>query len=202
MARRELYTIGSLGRIHAPTRGRTIGRMVKHPLWTMSGLGDAGSIAADQQAAIEALTTYFQSNAPTTGKVAAVGLMQQAWNEGPLSGSGITVDSEYGGNSQAAFQQMLDHYGEGVKAPANAFGDVVPSVPKATPGTLPTPSLTTPAAPLVDSGDSTGWIAPVAIGAAVVAGLVWFFKKKKGGTRRRATGHFLTVRSNPMRRCA
>lgn len=194
MPRRELYTIGSMRGSRMQTR--RVGSLVKHPLWrSMGALGDAASAAADQQQTAEAL----QSFTPTQGKSAAVAAFQAAWNEGPLSGSGITVDGEYGGNTQAALQQVYSHFGDGGPAPANAYGDPVPSVPTVTPGggtppPLPTPAPNVPPAPLVEKDDSTGWILPVAIGGAAVVGLVWLLKRRKGKRP------LLEVRTNPMRR--
>jgi hypothetical protein len=96
----------------------------------------------------------------------------------------------------------------GTDAFPNAFGDAVPSVPsvsapgKAAPK-LPgvTPAATTPSAPIVERDNATGWILPVAVGAAVVGGLVLLFKRKRSGGGARRSAPMLTVRTNPMRRC-
>lgn len=185
--------------------------MVKHPLWRMGALGllpDSAPGGTDLQIAADKLTQWFGTHAPTTGQVAEVANFQLAWNAHPIEGSGITVDGEYGGNSEAAYGITLAHYNMGTDAFPNAFGDAVPAVPSTTPaGKAPpkvpgvTPAATTPSAPLVEKDDSTGWILPVAVGAAVVGGLVLLFKKKRGGSHARRSAPMLTVRTNPMRRC-
>lgn len=213
MPRRELFTIGDLG---PRSRMRTRGRSIKHPLWGMGALGllpDTAPGGTDLQIAADALARWYSSHAPSTAQVAEVANFQLAWNAHPIEGSGITVDGKFGGNTEGAYAITVDHYGLGSSIPRNAYGATRAAIPAMDPGepavspTLPTlprvtPSAVTPAAPIVQTEDSNGWILPVAIGAAALGGLVWLFKKRKrGGARRRSSGHLLTVRTNPMRRC-
>jgi hypothetical protein len=148
------------------------------------GLGDSSAAVPAAQDLVNALAT---NGCPQTA-FAECSAFQVAYNA--LGGPQITVDGKYGGNTQAALQQVMAQnlviVNSGVSsttAPTNCFGMAVPAVPgldQAPSGgsgklTVPTTTVTGKA-----STDYTPWL----IGGAVVVGAsglayVWYKKKHK-----------------------
>jgi hypothetical protein len=131
------------------------------------GFGDA----AAAQASASALLTWLTSNACTQATVPEVSQFQTDYNSGGFSGQ-LTVDGQYGGNTQAALQEVL-----GTAAPANCFGMSVPTTPAldnavTTPGTIPQTVVDSSATPWIIGGAAL-------LGVGILA-LAYHHKHKRG----------------------
>ena len=149
--------------------------------------GDTTAIAA-----ANGLLGYFDTNAPSKASVPAVSAFQAAYNASGNPGS-LTVDGQYGPNTQKALQNVIDGAEAGLGptqgAPANAWGtappavpapDVAPTVTPSGPGTLVLPETTIVGTP---TPNYTPWI----IGGAAAAGVglvgYTYWKKHRRGHR-------------------
>ena len=160
--------------------------------WTGAGAVDLQN--PNSRPVIDAANTlidWFQSNACTQASIPAVSQFQTAYNASGLPGT-LTVDGQYGGNSQAALQNVMNQAaadagaGPAQQAPTNCFGMAVP----ATPALDPTPA--TPSGPqtlptIVVTGNPPTDYTPWIIGAAVAggAGLVGYAAWKRHKRRAR-----------------
>lgn len=146
------------------------------PVSRRFGLGDAAAALSAGQA----LVAWLVANGCTQNSVPAVSAFQTAYNGSGL-GPAITVDGQYGGNTQAALQLAL---GSTATAPNNCFNMAVP----ATPG--PDAAITSSSAstPVVIQGsagtDYSNWIigGAAALGVGIL-GLVWWKKHHRGHRR-------------------
>jgi hypothetical protein len=151
--------------------------------------GDSAVIAA-----ANALLAYYDNNAPTTASITTVSAFQSAYNASGQPGV-LTVDGQYGPNTQRALQNVIDSAEAGLGptqgAPANAWGtappatpapDVAPAVPATPngPGTYVAPTITVVGTPPTNY---TPWI----IGGVAAAGVglvgYTYWKKHRRGHR-------------------
>jgi hypothetical protein len=142
-------------------------------------------------AAANGLLAYYDTNTPSQASVPAVSAFQAAYNASGQPGA-LTVDGQYGPNTQKALQNVIDAAEAGVgptqAAPPNAWGTAPPAVPApdvapATPtgpGTLVLPETTIVGTP---TPNYTPWIigGAVAAGAGLVGYTYW--KKHRRGHR-------------------
>jgi hypothetical protein len=141
------------------------------------------------------LIAYFATNPCTQASLPVVVAFQNAYNASGLPGH-LTVDGQYGPNSQKAAQNVMDEAqadagaGPSQQAPANCFGRAVPAVPAVDPVTPITPSPTPGPQVLptvVVTGNPPTNYTPYIIGgvAAAGAGLVGYayWKKHRRGRR-------------------
>lgn len=141
------------------------------------GLGDL--TAAQTTGA--ALIAWLQANGCTQNSVSQVSAFQSAYNSSGLPGS-LTVDGQYGGNTQSALQNVLNASMTGVvsgasPAPDNCFAGTQWATVPATPAPDAVGTSTDPTTnQTVDVGQGqTDW-APWIIGgaAALGAGIVGY----------------------------
>lgn len=140
------------------------------------GLGDVSSIITQAQAVV----SYFTQNPCTQNPVGVVSDFQTAYNGAGGAGS-LTVDGQYGGNTQAALQEVLNAApaagggGPTQTAPQNCFQGVVvngtdygavPATPA--PDTTVTNVLGQSVIPGSNGSTPVNWV-PVYIGAGVAA---------------------------------
>jgi hypothetical protein len=143
-----------------------------------AGFGDL----ATAEAAAGVLMTKFSSAPPSRAVVGEVSAFQSAYNGSGLPGS-LTVDGQYGPNTQAALQAVLNQSvvdGPPQAAPQNVFSTSVPSTPEPDVGPVGPVSPTQPTAPITPAG-ATGIPTPVIVGGAAVlgAGLIYWAWKRK-----------------------
>jgi hypothetical protein len=81
-----------------------------------------------------AVVQYFTANPCTISSVPAVVTFQTSYNASAMPGQ-LSIDGEYGGNTQAALQNVINTgfvtgtSGPTQTAPTNCFGMAVPAVP-------------------------------------------------------------------------
>ena len=143
-------------------------------------------------AAANGLLGYYSGNAPSQGSVPAVSAFQSAYNASGYPGS-LTVDGQYGPNTQKALQNVIDGAEAGMgptqAAPPNAWGTAPPATPApdvappgspSGPGTLVLPETTIVGTP---TPNYTPWI----IGGVAAAGITLvgytYWKKHRRGHR-------------------
>jgi hypothetical protein len=141
------------------------------------------------------LLSYFDVNACTRDSIPVVSAFQNAYNASGLPGH-LTVNGQYGPNTQRALQNALDEAqndagsGPSQPAPDNCFGRSVPAIPAVDPTPTPTPATpSTPTAPTTTTTVATGGssYAPLVIGGFAVAGAALigytYWRKKHRGHR-------------------
>lgn len=136
-----------------------------------AGLGDAAAAATSGAA----LVAWLAANGCTQASVPAVSQFQTDYNGSGLAGQ-LTVDGQYGPNTQTALQNVL---GSGSTAPDNCFGGTPPSTPALDSATgITTSNGTTIAA---SSPDYSNWIigGAAALGVGII-GLMWWKKHHRG----------------------
>lgn len=145
-----------------------------------AGFGDVSTALS----AADNLMTKFSSTPPSRAVVPEVSAFQSAYNGSGLPGS-LTVDGQYGPNTEAALQKVLDLRSPPQAAPANVFSTAIPSTPAADtppPGPNPdAPPAPKPTAPGLDNS-SSGIPTPYIVGGAVLAGaglIYWAWSRKK-----------------------
>ncbi len=119
---------------------------------------------------------YFDNNPCTKASIPVVSDFQRAYNASGLPGS-LTVDGQYGPNTQQALQNVIDMAEAGIgptqAAPPNCWGTAVPAMPAPDAGqvvvTPPASPTTTTVTTNVNPPPSTSWT-PWVIGGAAVAG--------------------------------
>jgi len=131
--------------------------------------------------AAQAVVNFFAANACTRASIPEVASFQATYNGSGMPGH-LTVDGQYGGNTERALQIVLNNApaaggGGPVQAvPPNCFGMAVPDTPALDPSTptAPTAPATTTTTTTTTSTPST--MSPWIIGgaAAVVAGGVGY----------------------------
>jgi hypothetical protein len=150
--------------------------------------------------AADDLLAYFDTNPCTQARVPVVAAFQNAYNASSLPGR-LTVDGQYGGNTQRALQNTLDEAqndagaGPSQQAPVNCFGMAVPVTP--TPDVAPTPAPVVIVPPATNTTTNTttttatpwGTIALVAAAVTGVGLVGYAVAKKKGFSVRHMTGH-------------
>jgi hypothetical protein len=163
---------------------------------------------ADAISAAQDLVNYLNANGCTQSSVSQVSAFQAAYNASGSPGQ-LTVDGQYGGNSQAALQYILDNApaagggGPTQAAPTNCFGMPVPAIPgldpTPPPGPSPGPSPRPSPSPPLSSPGGLPWGTIAVAGAAVVgAGLIAYaVHKKKGG---QGVMHHIRRHTSGMRR--
>jgi hypothetical protein len=125
-----------------------------------AGLGDA----AAAQTAGSTLVAWLAANGCTQNSVPQVTAFQSAYNASGL-GPQITVDGQYGGNTQAALNLAL---GGTAAAPDNCFNMAVPATPGPDSSSNAAAANTGGGTPVVVTGnDYSNWI----IGGAAVLGV-------------------------------
>lgn len=144
-----------------------------------------GAIDTTQGAGAQAYTaatlvvTYFASNPCTQSSIQQVSDFQTAYNAAGGAGQ-LTVDGQYGGNTQAALQEVLSSTAGAATAPQNCFNMVVPSVPALDPvtpqGTIDTTQIQT-------AFDWTPWL--IGGGVAATLGVIGYAVWAKRHHRRR-----------------
>lgn len=150
------------------------------PVRRRFGLGDA----AAAQSAGSTLVAWLVANGCTQNSVPQVSAFQAAYNASGL-GPAITVDGQYGGNTQAALQLAL---GTDATAPNNCFAMAVPATPGLDAGVTTTSTTDANGNPVTITGatptDYSNWI----IAGSAIAGigiLGWaYWKYKHPGHRR------------------
>lgn len=161
---------------------------VPHKPWGYDRRLGFGAPSTDLINATNGLLAYFTQNQCTQASFAECSTFQTQYNASGLPGS-LTVDGQYGGNTQSALQNAINamaavNMGPAQSAPPNCFTGVVvngenygvvPSTPApdaGAPTTSPTaaPSTTpTSQTVVVNQPPSTNW-APVLIAGAVTLG--------------------------------
>jgi hypothetical protein len=140
-------------------------------------------------AAANGLLAYYDTNTPSKANVPAVAAFQQAYNASGMPGA-LTVDGQYGPDTQKALQNTIDANEAGLgptqPAPANAWGAALPAVPApdvapatpAGPGTLVLPETTIVGTP---TPNYTPWIiGGVAAAGASLVGYTYWKKHRRG----------------------
>jgi hypothetical protein len=134
------------------------------------GIGASAAAVASGNTAM----AWLMSNGCTQASVPQVTQFQTDYNAGGYSGQ-LTVDGQYGGNTESALQEVL---GSGTAVPVNCFGMAVPQV--AALDSAPTGAL----APLLPNGspadNSAMWIigGAAALGVGVVGYAFWRAHKR------------------------
>ena len=171
-----------------------------HPDLGRSDLGAYTALPNPQNrpeinAAIDFLA-YYDANGCSRSSLPVVTAFQNAYNASGLPGQ-LTLDGEYGPNSQRALQNVMDEAqadagaGPSQQAPANCFPEYgsVPSIPAldVTP-TSPAPSggsgtYTAPTTTVTGSTTPSNAVLLIGGAAAAVAGGLgyWYYKKHKRG---------------------
>lgn len=140
-------------------------------------------------AAANGLLAYYDTNTPSQASVPAVSAFQAAYNASGMPGA-LTVDGQYGPNTQKALQNVIDAAEAGLGptqgAPANAWGTQPPAVPApdvapatpAGPGTLVLPETTIVGTP---TPNYTPWIVGGVAAAGVgLVGYAYYRKHRRG----------------------
>ena len=125
------------------------------------------------------LLDYFNIYPCTQASIGAVSEFQSAYNASGQPGQ-LTVDGQYGGNTQKALQNVMDlaqadaGAGPSQAAPTNCFGMAVPATPALDPPTGPSNPLTPPSSvnPWLIAG-------AVILGGAGIAYAVHLKKKRR-----------------------
>jgi hypothetical protein len=129
-----------------------------------------GAATDDLQTAGAAVMAYFASHPCTQAKVTEVETFQLTYNASGMPGQ-LTVDGQYGGNTQRALQNVLNTApaagggGPVQQAPQNCFGMSVPDIPALDAPTAPATTTTTTTTPAA----STSSVSPTAVALAVAA---------------------------------
>lgn len=150
------------------------------PHWSNCGFGGAVGVGASQDdltAAAQAVVTYFASNPCTQASIPVVQTFQLTYNASGMPGQ-LTVDGQYGGNSERAVQNALNMApaagggGPVQAAPTNCFGMSVPDIPAVDPPTSggAATTTTTTTTPSATSGGPSSGVVALAV-AAVVGGV-------------------------------
>jgi hypothetical protein len=129
--------------------------------------------------AAQAVVNFFAANACTRASVPEVASFQATYNVSGMPGH-LTVDGQYGGNTERALQIVLNNSpaaggGGPVQAvPPNCFGMAVPETPvvDVTPAAPVTPTTTTTTTTTTAPSTMSPWI--IGGAAAVVAGGVGY----------------------------
>ncbi len=139
--------------------------------------------------AAQDLLAYFNVNPCSQASLPVVTAFQNAYNASGLPGK-LTMDGQYGGNTQKALQNVMDEAqadagaGPSQQAPTNCFGMTVPATPALDPtpapgGNTPVPSI----APITVYGTPghNPWLiaGAIALGAAGIAYAVHLKKKRR-----------------------
>lgn len=164
------------------------------------GLGQSPALPnpqnrAEISAAIDFLA-YYDTNGCSRASLPVVVALQNAYNASGLPGQ-LSIDGEYGPNSQRALQNIMDEAqadagsGPSQQAPANCFPEYgnVPSIPaldRPNAATIPPPtsgSTTLPTTTVTGGAPNNKAILLVGGAAAAVAGGLgyWYWKKHKRG---------------------
>jgi len=129
-----------------------------------------GAATDDLQNAASDVVAFFAANPCSHATIPVVQTFQLTYNASGMPGQ-LTVDGQYGGNTQRALQNVLNTApaagggGPVQQAPQNCFGMSVPDIPAldpATPGATTTTTTSTPAA-------STSKVSTTAVALAVAA---------------------------------
>jgi hypothetical protein len=141
-----------------------------------AGLGDA----AAAQTSGSALVAWLVSNGCTQASVPQVTQFQNDYNASGL-GPAITVDGQYGGNTQAALNLAL---GGTAAAPDNCFNMAVPATPGPDTSSNAAAANTGGGTPVTITGSSADYSSWIIGGAAVlgvgILGAVWWKKHHRG----------------------
>lgn len=129
------------------------------PIQRRFGLGDAAAAVTSGAA----LVAWLTANGCTQSSVPAVSQFQTDYNSSGLAGQ-LTVDGQYGPNTQTALQNVLGSNGT---APDNCFGGTPPTTPALDSATGITTSSGTTVAASSSSPDYSNWI----IGGAAILGV-------------------------------
>jgi len=165
------------------------------PHWPQVGVGRAGVGSAvlpgdrTEIAAANGVLAYFDNNPCTRASIPVVADFQRAYNASGLPGS-LSVDGQYGPNTQRALQNVIDEAEAGLGptqgAPPNCFAateapvpapDVTPVAP-ATPATPANPT-TVVVNPSSTSPNYVPYVVGGVVAAAAVAGGVILAKRRK-----------------------
>lgn len=142
--------------------------------------------------AANAVIDYLNSNGCTQASIPAVATFQTQYNATGQPGQ-LTVDGQYGGNTQAALQNIINQAtadagaGPAQSAPANCFGMAVPARPALDPPLAggSSTTITTTTTDTTSTSTMPTW-APWLVGGAVVAGAgligytIWKKKHRRG----------------------
>jgi LPXTG-motif cell wall-anchored protein len=146
---------------------------------------------ADAMSAAQDLVNYLNASGCTQASIPQCSAFQAAYNASGSPGQ-LTVGGQYGGNTQAALQYILDNApaagggGPTQAAPNNCFGMTVPSVPgldptpsggggSSTPGAITIPTVTVTGT----SSSNTKWWILGGVGALAVGGLGYVAWRRK-----------------------
>lgn len=139
---------------------------------------------------------YFAVNPCTQAQIPDVGLFQAAYNGSGLPGQ-LTQDSQYGGNTQRALQNVMQKAqndaggGPAEAAPQNCFGMAVPDIPAldaVNPAPAPGGNATpvSPSQSVVVNNTTPSNSTMLLVGAVVLGGAFLgytYLKKHRGGPR-------------------